>query len=709
MAERTDTDKFVDKGKKLFEKCSKGRSRPLMFPPAPSQIRIDVYKDSRVNPTDTKKVEEDKKRQEDYEAEVIVYRALEQLDEPIVVLHGLEYTHNQCIIWNSKAKYSAAGQHDFVVIGPDYIVIIEVKNPKITQASSSESMPEDPLAKSIEIAKIQLEKVVKLIRGIGEKTRGQCKRTVDLFQVVAFPNVDHRFEDAEKKFILINKSDLENFTEFWNDKLKARRTSFHGDIGKIQSVLIHLFANAKNNEIETKKISLADCVVDIDLKLRDGHITFESKKRPRNPDVKKISELPAEYIDGKNINKFIFKDCLGLDFITNEQWEAYQKKSDCVIITGGPGSGKTLVLLARIIYLALVHPDWKIKFRVANHIDLVEYTDVIQKAGINIKVVELNLPENGQICRELFEYFQVVILHQSNSALSDKFDIQFIYDYQIQFYQNPNHKPIQEPFVLTVDLNQKPVCTKTAAVEGSSLRFNSVPIVQLSASYRSTRNIVSQLITLSELIRNRTQQTENQAEIENQIREQENQTAQMGNQTLETESPTEQNENQSIEIKKLSHTPVYGHFIYGPQILVQVYSHESNKTSCSILIKAIIDSVKKDSEICDLECAFFVFPRFFHRKGIQDYWIDTFYDELFTAETARGKEFISSSEFTQCHILIPFNPNDYKLALLQFLYNAIARTRVSCHIHVLVDKTCCREAVRKELRVIFPEARIIGK
>ena len=635
-----------------------------------------------------------------------MYRALEQLelDEPIVVLHGLEYTHNQCIIWNSKAKYSAAGQHDFVVIGPDYIVIIEVKNPKITQASSSESMPEDPLSKSIENAKIQLEKAVKLIRGIGEKTLGQCKKTVDVFQVVAFPNVDHRFEDAEEKIIPINKSDLENFTEFWNDKLKARKTSFDGDIGKIQSVLIHLFANAKNNEIETKKICLADCVVDIDQKLRDGHITFESKKRPRNPDVKKISELPDEYIDGRNINKYIFKDCLGLNFITSEQWEAYQEKSDRVIITGGPGSGKTLVLLARIIYLALVHPDWKIKFRVANHKDLVKYKYVIEKAGIT--VAEVPFPLSHRI--DFFEDFQVVILHQCD-LMSDNFDIQFIDDYQIQFYQNPNHTPIQEPFVLTVDLNQKPVCTKTAAVEGSSQHFNSDAIVQLSASYRSTRNIVSQLITLSELIRNRAQQTENQAEIENQIREQENQTAQMGNQTLETENPTKQNENQSVEIKKLSHTPVYGHFIYGPQILVQVYSHESNKTSCSNTIKAIIDSVKKESEIFDLECAFFVFPRFFHRKGIKDFWIDTFYETLFTAETAHGKEFISSSEFTQCHILIPFNPNDYKLALLQFLYNAIARTRVLCHIHVLVDKTCSREAVSKELRVIFPEARIRGK
>ena len=40
------TDKFLDDGLESFKLYCEGKSRPFMFPPAPSQNRIDIYEGS---------------------------------------------------------------------------------------------------------------------------------------------------------------------------------------------------------------------------------------------------------------------------------------------------------------------------------------------------------------------------------------------------------------------------------------------------------------------------------------------------------------------------------------------------------------------------------------------------------------------------------------------------------------------------------------
>ena len=402
------------------------------------------------------------------------------------------------------------------------------------------------------------------------------------------------------------------------------------------------------------QISLADCVVDIDRKLRDGRITFERENRSSNPNVLKTSDTPDT--PDRELDKFILKDCLGLKYITTEQWEAYQKESDGLIITGGPGSGKTLVLLARIIRLALTSKDSKIKLSVGNHIDLVKYKSVFEKAGI--ESVEEQYANMFDLESKL------IIAHRPPSVSKYKFDYEFIDDYQVQPCKKQNKYAEQKPCVLTVDLNQKPQTTTAEKV--FQYCGSLYDIVQLSASYRNTRNIVTQLIKLRELI------------------------------------GRVQTENQTEEKERLAHTPAYGHFIHGPQILVQVYRQDAIEYFHWDTIEKIFNLEIKDREI---ECAFFFFPHFFHRIGIKNWWIEKYFKGLFST-SATGKELFISSEFIQCHILLPFDPKDYT-ASLQFLYNAISRARVLCHVHVLVNKTYIRDEVDEKLRVIFPEARII--
>ena len=113
---------------------------PQMVPVCPNQNYIDLYLNEDQN------IEEDQKsndirKQQDYEAEVVMYRALELLkNESCVVLHGLTLSHYQYRMWLSehnardcpkchkKRLQSDEVENDFIVIGPDYIVLIEVKN-----------------------------------------------------------------------------------------------------------------------------------------------------------------------------------------------------------------------------------------------------------------------------------------------------------------------------------------------------------------------------------------------------------------------------------------------------------------------------------------------------------------------------------------------------------------------------------------------------
>ena len=336
-------------------------------------------------------IAKDEKQQQDYEAEVIVYRALEKLDEPIIVLHGLTYTHFRFRIWDSEhnterctsAEKMLCGkpnkieeEHDFVVMGPDYIVIIEVKNPIKKQKNGTVSMKK---------AREQFQRAESLVRAVAKKTNPEAQSSIKLFNIVAFPNFGQEDlssvieNSVNESFFVINEDHLKNFSSFWNDEIKTSSSwePVWGDIDKIQCVLLRLLANGKTGpRIDESKVNLAECVREIGLKLRDSEITFRSKNRPDNPNVWKTSDLPL--VEGINI----FQDCLGLKYITTEQKDAYESTEEHLIISGPCGSGKTLILLARLIRLALTEPDAKIAFYVHSEKKLFNYQNIFASTPI---------------------------------------------------------------------------------------------------------------------------------------------------------------------------------------------------------------------------------------------------------------------------------------------------------------------------------------
>ena len=127
-------------GKAIFDKyCSSTENRPVMLPRAPSQQYIDVYpEEGEPGPSFAKDIQQ----QLNYEAEVIVYRTLQDSDENIIVLHSFQYTHHQyrlcdknhvrkgCRKCKTKSASNVEGECDFLIIGKTFFVLIEVKNIK---------------------------------------------------------------------------------------------------------------------------------------------------------------------------------------------------------------------------------------------------------------------------------------------------------------------------------------------------------------------------------------------------------------------------------------------------------------------------------------------------------------------------------------------------------------------------------------------------
>ena len=141
-------------------------------------------------------------------------------------------------------------------------------------------------------AREQFQRAESLVRAIAKKTNPEAQSSIKLFKIVAFPNFGQEDissvieKSVNENFFVINEDHLKNFSSFWNDEIKTSSSweTFWGDIDKIQCVLLRLLANRKTGpRIDESKVNLAECVREIDLKLRDSEITFRSKKPTRQP------------------------------------------------------------------------------------------------------------------------------------------------------------------------------------------------------------------------------------------------------------------------------------------------------------------------------------------------------------------------------------------------------------------------------------------
>ena len=355
----TQYEKYLRNGNEIFETyCSTGDKHPIMLPRAPQQKYVDLYPEDQPGCS----FENDRNQQHNYEAEVIVYRALEKLSGgDFIVLHSFEYTHFQYYLGDSthvkrkcteckKRATNREGECDFIVITPNYFVIMEVKNMGHIGNQSDPGCNKDQqsqaLANTFQKSLDQRNKMIWFVKRF-------CKR-LTVLPFTVYPNFEKEFKrefplSRSKLSSIIFKEDLEEFSDWWKDNVsdlvldEPLHPDFHTKHEDVRNLLLAIWCTDKTN-CDKSKCSLGKCIVNINEQLRSGRFTFRSN----NPDV-----IPSPKI---------VKDYLGIDNLTKQQYDLINSDEKLLWINGPAGAGKTVVLLAKILQLALSSEDNKIVF-----------------------------------------------------------------------------------------------------------------------------------------------------------------------------------------------------------------------------------------------------------------------------------------------------------------------------------------------------------
>ena len=356
---------------------------PIMIPPAPLSRFVDKLDKegfremNRLKRTDKKTYEKMKSLRVDarkgYEAEVCVYRAIERLKltEKVIVLHSLKYKKSDFQHFTGEEEVKCKdGECDILVMGENFFVIIEVKK---NAAHKKDAIEE------------QLVKDKKLTEGIFNKISQTATPCIMCYAACPYEKKGRNPDAA-----CIYKEDLaaDNFGQWWETNIQTiiqtnNDQQFHDLYKKTKDVLIALWAthiNDKDEDCESFRCSLGWNIMDIDAKLKQGHITFIPRKglnpETSNPSVK---EAPAE-----------IQDHLGVEFLTTEQHDAFEKikNGKSWLLNGPAGSGKTILLAGRVVQFAKSEPDKKIL--IISSTQTVQSTSIYQEgcleAGLNHRV-----------------------------------------------------------------------------------------------------------------------------------------------------------------------------------------------------------------------------------------------------------------------------------------------------------------------------------
>ena len=413
-------DKYLEDGKQIYEEyCSTADNTPTMLPRAPEQTYIDVYPDK--DPPAGPSFADDKRHQLDYETEVKVYRALEEVDGNFIVLHSFKFTHHQyrlcageshirkgCPKCKGKNASNQDGECDFLIICADKFIIIEVKNMENIYGRCTTNKLKALIGtyrKSVE----QRNKVVELIKCID--------KDATILQFTAYPNFSKRFKDqfqfSEMTELRLMDNELStiifeddfsrnklkknwisrlvsffsrrckkyenssNFVAWWAANVTQANSPSSGSHEKVRNILLAIWAT-ESKTCDKSKCSLGRCIMDVNKELKEGRITFEPKKgknRNQNPGVVKAPDVISR--------------CVGVINLTTQQNDVFYSSEKLLWINGPAGAGKTVILCGKIIQLIQSGSDNKVvvfKF-VGPGNNSLHYQHALDKASIEYELI----------------------------------------------------------------------------------------------------------------------------------------------------------------------------------------------------------------------------------------------------------------------------------------------------------------------------------
>ena len=381
-------------GRKILERIYQTRyvnSGPTMIPPIPDSNFFDKLPEGELKGQNVM----EKEHQDSYEAEVKLYRSLEDMNKNYLVIHQLEFTHEQysafvgehlCNKKNCKkgphdhpchkeAK-EVEGECDITVVGENFVAVFEVK------ALNFENTKEDEykLQGCYSTALKQRKRMKSLIQSV-------CS-SVMIFEFTVFSNIS--IDKVRKGYLkdetLLFREDLEIVTSIFNEEHLSLSTLPNSARDRLCCLLLGLWCIDKEGKWNFDECGLPSCIKEIDQKLRKALVTRKSvdedeiktstKRRKGKSKSKKYPENP-EMVEAPEL----FKKFLNISCLTRDQLDVFNSQERFLWVEGPAGTGKTLVMLGKIIDIVLHEPpnkrvllisgDWRDLPALEGHVQLL--------------------------------------------------------------------------------------------------------------------------------------------------------------------------------------------------------------------------------------------------------------------------------------------------------------------------------------------------
>ena len=324
----------------FFKRLGQFPCKTMMFPPCPASQYIDRFPSGSKSKAEVRTA----KQQAQYEGEIKIFHAIEKLRLGLFVMHSLKYTHLQYNLFvehQCKRKDSEEeGEADFILVRGNSIVILEVKAIELSK-ENSRKVCERNYKKSNE----QLEKTSQLVRNICDR-QGLAEKHI--YQFTIFTNIDKEAASKLSTFSKLNDKQKQEIIFMDDMELNVLRKCFHLPKNDVRTIsekdycqmgvlytLLGLWCADPNNEFSQDKWELGRVINRIDNLLKSASIT----NQPEGPNSSLIKGSPAD------LKK------LGILCLTEEQKRIYKSEDHRMVINGSAGSGKTVLILGKIIQL----------------------------------------------------------------------------------------------------------------------------------------------------------------------------------------------------------------------------------------------------------------------------------------------------------------------------------------------------------------------
>ena len=355
---------------------------PIMIPPIPDSKFIDKLPEEEQLEGQNAA---EKELQDGYEAEVKVFRRFEDIERNIIVLHGLDYTHEQyCAflpyhVCNNKRcnrapaavhechqpKKNIDGEHDFIVFGRSFAAVFEVKGASLKDAE--EDIWDHILRSCCDDGLKQRKRVIGLIRSVDS-----C---LPVYQFTVFSNVSR--DEVDEQFLrdefLLFIEDLENLEHVvdWCEEfsqceaLRLINSKIVGQhIDEVERCLLGLWCVNTESKWDHTLCSLSRCILDIDSKLRRVVLTrklvdkmaaelIKSFGRNKKKKVAQLMKKTYPHNPGMADAPELFQKYLNVESLTQGQLDVFNNNEQFLWVDGPAGSGKTIAMLGKILQLAL--------------------------------------------------------------------------------------------------------------------------------------------------------------------------------------------------------------------------------------------------------------------------------------------------------------------------------------------------------------------